>query len=87
MEEDEFNYILERASVNSRESLIVFMQRFLRYDDDRKWENKETSTYLDALVAVVDGIDGLYENRGEILPETPTWKMIAEILTAATVYE
>jgi hypothetical protein len=32
-------------------------------------------------------MEGYFKNRGEAVPEQPTWKTLAQILCAAKVYE
>jgi hypothetical protein len=32
-------------------------------------------------------MEGDYHNRGEAVPEQPSWKTLGEILVAATIYE
>jgi hypothetical protein len=51
------------------------------------WENCDLPSYLDALAAWVDDMEGYYENRGEPVPQQPSWKTLAEVLLAARVYE
>lgn len=51
------------------------------------WENNDLGSYLEALAAWVDDMDGYYINTGQPVPEKPTWLNIADILLAAKVYE
>jgi hypothetical protein len=52
-----------------------------------EWENNTLARYLEALAAVLEALPALYTNRGEPLPEAPTWRMVAEALVWATGYE
>lgn len=52
-----------------------------------EWENSTLDRFLEALAAVLDGLPYLYANRGEQLPSTATWKILAEALVSASGYE
>ncbi|MEV6272932.1 hypothetical protein AB0L64_37585 [Kribbella sp. NPDC051936] len=56
-------------------------------DHPHEWENHTLERYLDALAAIIGSLDSLLANRGENLPEQPTWALIAELLVAASGYE
>ncbi len=74
---------------NSREEFTVFVrtlaEQFRRAPE--QWENRDLSAYLEAMAAWVEDMDGYYQNRGEAVPEQPTWKTLGQILLAAKVYE
>ena len=55
--------------------------------DPKAWENSDLRSFLYAMAAWVEGTEGYYRNRGESMPERPTWKVFGAILAAATVYE
>jgi hypothetical protein len=52
-----------------------------------EWENPTLERFLEALAASLEGLPGLYANRGERFPESPTWKIFAEALVMASGYE
>jgi hypothetical protein len=52
-----------------------------------EWENGTLERFLDALAASLDALPPLHANRGEDMPDQPTWKTIAEVLVMATGYE
>ena len=52
-----------------------------------EWENPTLERFLDALAASLEGLPGLYANRSESFPESPTWKIFAEALVMASGYE
>lgn len=82
--------LTERVKViQSRKDFIEFAEALLHdfKNDPGSWENPDLERYLDALGAVVNGLEGLYMNRGEELPEQPTWKILGEILLTAAIYE
>ncbi|GAA1597418.1 hypothetical protein GCM10009804_62330 [Kribbella hippodromi] len=59
----------------------------MRADHLHEWENQTLERYLGALAAIVGSLDGLLANRGEDLPEQPSWALVAELLVAASGYE
>jgi len=75
--------------VNSREDLIKFINQ-LRMDlqiNKGKWENVTLEDYLEAMEAWVNDMDGYYLNINQPLPTQPSWKTIADILYASSMYE
>lgn len=76
-------------AVRSREDLAQFLRNLaqdLRLRPET-WENADLGSFLEAMSAWVDDLDGYYRNRGEAVPTQPDWKTIAEIVAAARVYE
>ena len=51
------------------------------------WENSDLLSYLDALSRYVPVMENYYQNIGENIKVEATWRMVAEILLAASVYE
>ena len=75
--------------ISSREDLVRFIDE-MRSTYKRNgggWNNKDLPSYLEAMSAWVDDMDGYFENINETLPDEPTWKMFAQILAASIVYE
>ena len=81
--------ISEKAySVETREDFQVFL-RVLAEDfrvHGEKWENAHLGRYLEALAAWAEDMDGYFRNRGETAP-SPSWRLFAQMLVAARVYE
>jgi hypothetical protein len=79
----------EQSLIRTRQDLLRFMA-LLRQDlrENRSaWENDTLETFLEALQAVLTDWDGRFLNRGESVPEGPTWRLLGEILAVAAVYE
>jgi hypothetical protein len=77
------------ASVRSRSDLARFVEQLaddLEHNPDG-WENGSLPRYLEALAAWLHDMEGTYRNRGEALPEQPSWQTLGEILLAASIYE
>ena len=79
----------QQEAIETREDFARFVEA-LR-DDVRAhptwWENNTFESYLDALAAVADSLDQLFKNQGQTLPEQPTWRIVADMLLAARIYE
>jgi len=52
-----------------------------------EWENHTLDRFLEALAAALEGLSSRYPNRGQPLPKTATWKILAETLVTASGYE
>ena len=77
------------CAVCDRETLSVFIDAFRVDMRDRPeaYENVTLDRFLEALSAFTADLDGVYLNRGEIVPEQPTWRLLAEVLLGAGIYE
>ncbi|MEM1505494.1 hypothetical protein RG959_19000 [Domibacillus sp. 8LH] len=76
-------------SITSREDLARFIS-LLRIDlqnNKAQWENHTLERYLEAMEAWVIGMDGYYQNREEPMPEQPSWKTVADVFYASSMYE
>ncbi|BCW35138.1 hypothetical protein StoSoilA2_11940 [Arthrobacter sp. StoSoilA2] len=73
----------------SRQDLADFIDQFrlsLRQDPG-SWENGDLESFLEALSAWTRDMDGYFANLGEPVPDVPSWRLIAQMLLAARVYE
>lgn len=76
-------------NVKSREDLIKFINQ-LRMDlqiNKGKWENITLEDYLEAMESWIEDMDGYYLNVNQPFPTQPSWKTIADILYASSMYE
>ena len=51
------------------------------------WENPDLGRFLDALAAWTRDMDGWFMNRGEPIPDAPSWELFGHMLLAAKTYE
>jgi len=75
--------------IDSRDDLVLLIDQ-LRWDlesNREAWENVDLSSFLESMSAWLRDMDGYYQNIGEPVPASPTWKTIGEILLASRVYE
>lgn len=71
--------------ITSRDDFAVFAAQVLadyRGGGCREWENATLERFLDALAAVADA--RIHDLKDQ---EEPSWRLFAELLAAATVYE
>ncbi len=76
-------------SVNSKEDFLRFMNALmndLKTNSDQ-WENKTLADYLSAMQSWTEDMEGYYINNNIPIPENICWKIFADILMAATMYE
>ncbi|HZT82113.1 MAG TPA: hypothetical protein VFA26_17935 [Gemmataceae bacterium] len=77
------------GQIQSRHDLAVFvdaLREHLRHHPE-EWENRDLPSFLEAMAAWVEDMDGYFKTRGEPVPDQPTWQTLAQILLAAKVYE
>jgi len=77
------------GAIQSHEAFIAFVRGLSKdfRDNNSTWENNTVESYLDALAAWAEDMDGYYENRGELTPADINWNFIAQLLLAAKHYE
>ena len=76
-------------NIATREDLVKFIEALANESSSasKNWENEDLPSFLEAMAAWVEDMDGYYQNKGESMPNQPSWKTIGEILKAATIYE
>ncbi|CAN5509929.1 hypothetical protein BH10BAC2_BH10BAC2_37270 [soil metagenome] len=76
--------------VTDRQSFINFLE-LLRNDylsNQRDWENPTIDRFLEAMSAYTNDIQGFYDNTNQnINADTPSWKVFADIIKGAKIYE
>ncbi len=76
--------------VTDKDSFIDFLNKF-REDfkqNPTNWENIDLSDFLEAMSRYTEDIQGYYDNTKQPTDsEQPSWKLFADILKGASVYE
>lgn len=75
--------------LQSREDFLGFL-RLLHADlhkNPGQWANPDLPSFLEAMTAWGEDMEGYYQNRGEVVPEQPQWQLFGQMLLAARVYE
>lgn len=79
------------AQIKTREDFIEFMNSLVgSIRSGEPIENNTVESYLDAMASWIEDMDGYYENMGiinEVNLDTVNWRVFADILIAATMYE
>ena len=75
--------------ISSGNDLIKFISALTKdlKENPDEWGNKDLPSYLEAMTAWMEDMDGYYENTNQELPKDINWKVISDILMAARVYE
>lgn len=76
-------------SVRTREDLSGFVLA-LRNDlrtNPNDWENDSLERFLEAFAAWCIDLAGYFKNQGEAVPNQPDWRLVAQMLLAASTYE
>jgi hypothetical protein len=77
------------ARIKSRQDLASFIGKLAedRHRNPTAWASEDLRSYLDALAAWTDDMDGYFANQGKAIPSEPSWRLIGAMLLAARVYE
>lgn len=77
-------------TIQSKQDFEYFLECFVEdYRQNREdWENQDLLSYLEGLNGFINDMTGYYENRSQGKNiEDLSWRTVAEILIAASVYE
>ena len=79
-------------SIASREQFLVFLEALIQSIDlqPEAWENGTLKAYIQAMRSWVEDMDGFYKNTaapGEVDLSSVNWRVFADILMAARMYE
>jgi hypothetical protein len=79
----------QNNSIRSREDFVAFVKALNKdlHDNPSTWGNPSLGSFLEALAAWVEDMDGYYLNQKKPVPEQPEWKVVADMLLAAKIYE
>lgn len=76
-------------SVQTREDFVAFLEA-LRGElaaDPGAWNNRDLPSYLEAMSAWTQDMDGYYASTGKELSNLSPWRVLADIMMAARIYE
>lgn len=75
--------------LESRGDLVAFLGQLADslVENPEAWENDTLEGFLRAWSVWLSEMDGYFLNRQETVPETPSWRLVAQMLLAAKVYE
>jgi hypothetical protein len=77
------------SGISSRADLVEFIRELAidLLDQPDVWENASLESYLEALAAWTQDMDGYMANAGRTTPAEPSWRVFGEMLIAARIYE
>jgi hypothetical protein len=80
---------IDPESIHTRDQLSAYLSHLRREYEarGREWENQTLGDFLGAMKAWLDDMDGYYSNRGQPVPDQPSWALLAQLLAAARIYE
>jgi hypothetical protein len=83
------NLSAKLEKLETKEEFCKFVYDMLEdYRDNlTSWENKDLPSFLEAVAAWSEDLDGFYANQGKEIPRDVNWKVFAEILYSAKLYE
>ena len=84
------NHDAWEIEVTDRKSFEKFISLLLADFNKNKysWENNRLDLFLEAMSAYTADLDGYYKNKEpDQNADTPTWKVFADIMRGAVVYE
>lgn len=75
--------------INSKEDFIDFVELLASNlkNNPEEWVNKSLPDYLGSISSWTEDMEGYYQNNGMTMPENVNWKVFANILIAAKMYE
>ena len=76
------------SQIVTRDDFILLVQQLLEEIDKnpKTWSNNTLHSFVSAIAAWVDDMDGYYLNTGQPVPDQVSWKVFADILCAARFY-
>jgi hypothetical protein len=84
------NNQLAEFEVSDKASFVQFLT-MLHEDfihNPENWENRNLGDFLEAMSRYVDDMQGYYNNTNQSIDTTqPSWKVFADVLKGATLYE
>ncbi len=75
--------------ISSKDDFVNFVELLVSdlNTNPSEWANKNLSEYLEGIASWTEDMDGYYQNNNVPIPEHINWKVFANILVAAKMYE
>jgi hypothetical protein len=77
-------------TIGTKDEFVAFAKAFLENfrHHPEEWENDSLESFLVGLAGFAQNSEGYYVNIGAAIdPAAPTWRLFADILLAARIYE
>jgi hypothetical protein len=84
--------MMKTEDIKSRDDFVQFLIALSKdcEQNSDKWENKTLTTFISAMSAWSEDMDGYYKNMGlldQMHLDDANWRVFADILAAARIYE
>jgi hypothetical protein len=81
--------INKMETLNTKEDFISFLELLVQdlKLNPSKWANNSLESYLEAAISWTEDMEGYYQNNNLPIPQNVDWKVFANILIAAKMYE
>ena len=80
----------ETDNIQTKEDFIVFLKEYYMEfkKNGKNWENNNLDSFLEALLAYAEDVDGYYINisKKELIGKA-SWRSFADLLCGAAIYE
>lgn len=76
--------------ISNRQEFIEFLESFRKdlNENPDNWENIKLDDFLEAMIRYTADIQGYYDNTNQnINADIPDWRVFADILQGARIYE
>ena len=75
--------------INSKEDFVNFVELLTSNlkSNPEEWTNNTLPEYLESISSWTEDMEGYYQNNDMPIPENINWKVFANILIAAKMYE
>ena len=76
-------------NINDKKDFLEFMQLLINdlKTNSHEWENESLESFLEAIMHWTEDMEGYYQNTNQPIPNNINWKVFADILIAAKMYE
>lgn len=81
--------VMTADKVRTREDFVAFTRQLAEFVPslEEGTSNTDLERYLGALSAWTNDMETYFVNKGEAVPDQPSWSLFARILQAAVIYE
>lgn len=82
--------IVDRArAVRTRDDFVALLGAVVAdlQTHPEDWTNRDLQSFLEAMAAWGEDMAGFYSNRGEDLANIAPWRVMADMIMAALIYE
>lgn len=75
--------------IDEKEKFINFVKSLSSdlQNHPEEWENRDLSSYFEAMASWIEDMEGYYENMNLSVPQDVNWQFLADVLIAAKMYE